>query len=159
ERPGRGPTLQKDARAAPQKPPTKALYRAPEPEPEPELLEELEPEPDSQLTPLPEPDSTPTPLPETMTTMEEPAAEECDEAAFFVDQGLWDEAREILETVLVAYPGHARASELMARVEAGQGGAELGAGATRTESSLPALQPPSDDDTGPKDAFDLAAEL
>ncbi|HYV43873.1 MAG TPA: tetratricopeptide repeat protein [Myxococcaceae bacterium] len=168
ERPGRAATAQKEAPkpAAPQRPPTRAQARAPEPEPEPEAeLMELEPEPDSALTPLPEPDfpepdSTPTPLPTPMeqATMEEPAAEECDEAAFFVDQGLWDEAREILETVLVAYPGHARATELLARVEAGQGGADLSTGAIRTESEMPAVQLP-DDQTGPKDAFDLAAEL
>lgn len=162
ERPNRSPPLQKapPPSAPPPRAPTRAAAKAPEPEPEPEVME-LEPEPDLELTPLPEPDSTPTPLPESMeqATMEEPAAEEVDEAAFFVDQGLWDEAREVLETVLVAYPGHARATELLARVEAGQGGADLSTGAIRTESEMPAVQPPSDEDTGPKDAFDLAAEL
>ncbi|HVE84532.1 MAG TPA: tetratricopeptide repeat protein, partial [Myxococcales bacterium] len=130
------------------------------PEPEPELME-LEPEPDSKLTPLPELLDSPTPLPEPMeqATVEEPAAEEVDEAAFFVDQGLWDEAREILETVLVAYPGHARATELMARLEAAEGGGSLGT-STTTEHSLPAVEPAAgEEDTGPKDAFDLAAEL
>ncbi len=33
-------------------------------------------------------------------------SEECDEATFFVEQGLFEEAREILETVLIAYPDH-----------------------------------------------------
>ena len=36
---------------------------------------------------------------------EEPASEECDEASFFLEQGLTEEAREILETVLIALPG------------------------------------------------------
>src|SRR6185436_7041179 len=43
-----------------------------------------------------------------------PAQEECDEATFFMEQSLYDEASEILETVLIAYPGHSRATELMA---------------------------------------------
>jgi pilus assembly protein FimV len=69
---------------------------------------------------------------------DEPAAEECDEAGFFLDQGLVEEAREILQTVLIAYPGHERATELMARLE----------------TMAPAEEP----ERG-KDAFDLAAEL
>lgn len=88
---------------------------------------------------------------------DEPAAEEIDEATFFVEQGLYDEAREILETVLIAYPGHARATELMAKVEAG--------GASSEDSTSPSMPAPPPTVTGPetgadgKDAFDLAAEL
>jgi len=73
------------------------------------------------------------------------AVEECEEARFFMSQGLLDEAREVLETVLIAYPGHALASELLAQVEEGQ-----------------ASPPPPSEKRGPeerKDAFDLAAEL
>ncbi len=80
---------------------------------------------------------------------EEPASEECDEATFFVEQGLYEEAREILETVLIAWPDHQRAAALMAQIEAAESGA-----------STP---PPQDDpavtaDEG-RDAFDLAQEL
>jgi pilus assembly protein FimV len=82
---------------------------------------------------------------------EEPAGEECDEAMFFIEQGLFDEAREILETVLIAYPEHRRASELMAQVEASASG-----------STTPAPTPPDaaapGGDEG-RDAFDLAQEL
>ncbi|HEX8706409.1 MAG TPA: hypothetical protein VF815_46675, partial [Myxococcaceae bacterium] len=90
---------------------------------------------------------------------EDPAGEECDEAGFFLDQGLYDEAREILENVLIAIPGHPRASEMMARLEAAQAG-----GASTTEESetgepaaVPAVQPVVEE--GERDAFDLAAEL
>lgn len=80
---------------------------------------------------------------------EEPAGEECDEAMFFVEQGLYDEAREILETVLIAYPEHRRAAELMARVEAEQ--AEL-------TPTTPTPVSGNGEEEG-RDAFDLAAEL
>ncbi|MFT3842524.1 MAG: tetratricopeptide repeat protein [Myxococcaceae bacterium] len=53
---------------------------------------------------------------------EEPASEECDEATFFIEQGLFEEAKEILETVQIAYPGHRKAAELMARIEAAESG-------------------------------------
>ncbi|MBX7113490.1 MAG: tetratricopeptide repeat protein [Myxococcaceae bacterium] len=78
---------------------------------------------------------------------EEPAQEECDEAQFFIEQNLWSEAREIVETILVAYPGHVRATELLARIDAGEG--------TPVGSSPEA--PTGEGES--KDAFDLAAEL
>ncbi len=78
---------------------------------------------------------------------EEPAQEECDEAQFFIEQSLWGEAREIVETILVAYPGHVRAAELLARIDAGEG--------TPVGSNQEA--PTREGET--KDAFDLAAEL
>ncbi len=76
---------------------------------------------------------------------EEPASEECDEATFFLEQGLLDEAREILETVLIAYPEHQRAATLMAQLEAGVSGQALGSDMPQTTTG--------------RDAFDLAAEL
>ncbi len=89
---------------------------------------------------------------------EEPASEECDEASFFLDQGLTEEAREILETVMIAFPNHARASELMARLEA----LEAGGGATEQEAEsaeVPAVEPVGDAPPETTSAFDLAAEL
>lgn len=80
---------------------------------------------------------------------DEPAAEECDEATFFIEQGLFDEAREILETVLIAYPEHQRAAQLLAQVDQAQSG-----GASSAESRGADLS-----NGEPKDAFDLAQEL
>ncbi len=57
------------------------------------------------------------PIVEEAYAEEEPAGEECDEANFFLDQGLLEEAREILETIQIAFPGHARGTKLMARLE------------------------------------------
>lgn len=88
--------------------------------------------------------------PEEALPEEEPAAEEIEEAAFFLDQGLLDEAREILETVLIAYPDHVRAAKLLASMEAGPGAPE---GAPPAAEAAPV--PPTES----RDAFDLAAEL
>ncbi|CAM3097282.1 tetratricopeptide repeat protein [Corallococcus sp. ZKHCc1 1396] len=121
-----------------------------EPEPEPE------PEPEA-LADTPEPEAEPE---------EEPASEECDEASFFLDQGLLEEAREILETIAIAFPGHVRAGELMARLEE----AEAGGGAAPEDAapmepvSVPSVQPVTEasydaESDGGGDAFDLAAQL
>ncbi len=105
-----------------------------------------------------EPPTTTTPIPEEVPVEappeDEPAVEECDEAMFFIEQSLFDEAREILETVLIAYPDHRRAAELMARVEAEQYRGE------RSPQSAPAEGQQSNgaEEEG-RDAFDLAAEL
>ncbi len=58
----------------------------------------------------------------------EPASEECDEALFFLEQGLYDEAREILETVLIAYPEHPRALYLYNEMAQAYGGAQSDTG-------------------------------
>jgi len=47
-----------------------------------------------------------------------PVSEELDEATFFLEQGLLDEAREILETVEVVRPGLPRTAALIQQVEA-----------------------------------------
>ncbi len=82
---------------------------------------------------------------------DDPASEECDEATFFVEQGLFDEAREILETVQIAYPGHVRAAELMAQIAAKEAGTAAG-----EDFAAPATEANGAEQ---KDAFDLAAEL
>lgn len=98
---------------------------------------------------------------------EEPAGEECDEAQFFLDQGLAEEAREILETVLIAFPGHARAQELMERLEALESGGSVEAAPEPVSEQYeqyeqyeapPSVEPLAED-AGSRDAFDLAAEL
>jgi pilus assembly protein FimV len=86
---------------------------------------------------------------------EEPASEECDEATFFVEQGLYEEAREILETVLIAYPEHQRAAQLLAQIDQAQSGGPTGEAQAFSGDAAPA----QDGDGGSKDAFDLAQEL
>ena len=125
------------------------LYRAPPAvlEVEDEVVEEVEEE---EL----EPPTTTTPLPDEPVEAppdDEPAGEECDEATFFVEQGLYDEAREILETVLIAYPDHRRAAELLAQVDAAQSSG--GPSMTMSEGSQ------GNGASESRDAFDLAAEL
>ncbi len=86
---------------------------------------------------------------------EDPAAAECDEAAFFLDQGLIEEAREILDTLDIAYPGHDRAQALRERLSTME---QEGVPEAEAEDAAP---PPSVSplDEGGHDAFDLAAEL
>lgn len=78
---------------------------------------------------------------------EDPAGDELEEAAFFISQGDLETARDILETVLLAYPKNARAKELMTELEA----KESGGG----EEAPPVTQP----ETAGDQSFDLAAEL
>ncbi|WP_245591683.1 tetratricopeptide repeat protein [Cystobacter fuscus] len=92
---------------------------------------------------------------------EEPGGEECDEASFFLDQGIYEEAREILETVMIAFPGHARASELMARLEAlesGESPEATEAEDAATELAVPVV-PALGESPAERDAFVLASEL
>ncbi|WP_257459852.1 tetratricopeptide repeat protein [Archangium lipolyticum] len=102
----------------------------------------------------------PAPVAQVEEPQEEPAGEECDEASFFIDQGLFEEAREIIETVMIAFPGHARATELMERLEALESG---GAPAAQEESEADAVSVPAvpalGESPAERDAFDLAAEL
>ncbi len=79
---------------------------------------------------------------------DEPASEECDEATFFLEQGLYEEAREILETVMIAYPDHQRAAQLLAQVVAGGAPPEQSTGEMEAVGSGES-----------RDAFDLAQEL
>jgi tetratricopeptide (TPR) repeat protein len=83
---------------------------------------------------------------------DDPLSEECDEANFFLEQGVTDEAREILETVLIASPGHPRATELLAQLEA----LEASSAAEPTQAAAPLPVVPAAEE---RDAFDLAAEL
>lgn len=89
---------------------------------------------------------------------DDPLSEECDEANFFLEQGVTDEAREILETVLIASPGHPRATELLARLEE----LEAQSASEPTQAASPvhaAPLMPVAPVTEERDAFDLAAEL
>ncbi|WNG29636.1 hypothetical protein F0U62_40780 [Cystobacter fuscus] len=101
------------------------------------------------------------PAPVVEVPEEEPGGEECDEASFFLDQGIYEEAREILETVMIAFPGHARASELMARLEAlesGESPEAAEADEAATELAVPVV-PALGESPAERDAFVLASEL
>ncbi|WNG20093.1 tetratricopeptide repeat protein [Cystobacter fuscus] len=101
------------------------------------------------------------PAPVVEAPEEEPGGEECDEASFFLDQGIYEEAREILETVMIAFPGHARASELMARLEALESGESPEAAEAEeaaTELAVPVV-PALGESPAERDAFVLASEL
>jgi pilus assembly protein FimV len=83
-------------------PPEEAVEEeAAEVEPEPEPEEEIVEEEVSLMTPV-----------ETA-----PVTEELDEATFFIEQGLVEEAREILETVELVRPGLPRTAALMRQLE------------------------------------------
>ncbi|MBI5548186.1 MAG: tetratricopeptide repeat protein [Deltaproteobacteria bacterium] len=98
-----------------------------------------------------EPENLPSPEPEPLEppVAEEPAGDELDEASFFIEQGMLEEAREIVETVLLAYPSSQRAKELLGRLE------EAESGASRTTDEQPLPEEPAATDG----AFDLASEL
>ena len=90
---------------------------------------------------------------------DEPAGEECDEAQFFLDQGLYEEAREILETILVAYPSHQRAATMLEQLaQAESGNAPVPSQTADTTDVAPPPAVTVDAGEG-RDAFDLAAEL
>jgi tetratricopeptide (TPR) repeat protein len=99
--------------------------------------------PPARVVPPPapaKPARVPTPPPE------DPLAQEVEEAGFLIDQGLADEARDILETILLAHPDHPAAAELMQRLE----------NAASQEFTNPGIEAPS---TEQHEGFDLAAEL
>ena len=100
------------------------------------------------------PTETITPFDDGATASEAAAMDECDEASFLIEQGLLDEAREILETVLVAYPRDSRAKALLQRLESLAENAEPPA--PPEPAPPPAVAAVGDEG---KDAFDLAAEL
>ncbi len=150
-----------------------ALEAAAEPELEEVVVEDSVVSEDAAVAGYPMPVDEPTAFQTPELEDEEPAGEECDEAAFFLDQGLLEEAREVLETVLIAFPGHPRGTKLMDRLEQLESGATDGTAAVEadayqpddsqtdvypTEVAPPAVEPFVDSDDG-RDAFDLAAEL
>ncbi len=113
---------------------------------------------------VPAPEEPPEPIEAAPAEAEtDSAAEECEEASFFLDQGLLEEAREILETVSIAYPGHPRAEELLGRLAAleAEGVPTSTTGASADEVAPPSVTPLGDGANGEMghDAFDLAAEL
>ncbi|HEX8825441.1 MAG TPA: hypothetical protein VF794_36355, partial [Archangium sp.] len=114
-----------------------------------------QPVPAAKAQPVAKAQPAPAPVEE---PQEEPAGEECDEASFFLDQGLLEEAREILETVMIAFPGHARAEELMARLEVLESGGTPPQAEEPEAVSVPAV-PALGESPAERDAFDLAAEL
>ncbi len=82
-----------------------------------------------------------------------PADEECDEAVFFIEQGLYEEAQEVLETVLLAYPDNARAAQLLASLQPATDDQGFDGG---EESTSPFASAVSENRNS---SFDLATEL
>ncbi len=102
------------------------------------------------------------------------AEDDIEEAEFFLQQGLQDEAREALQSALEAVPGHPRATELLAGLDSAaeadddagveEAAAEPGDEAVETMASADAgeeaAEEDDDDDGGLGfDSFDLAGEL
>jgi tetratricopeptide (TPR) repeat protein len=83
--------------------------------------------------------------------VDDPVAEECDEAAFFLEQGLLAEARDVLETISLAYPDHPRAAVLMLQLAA----VESEASSVQSESA----ERLNEESGSRTDAFVLAAQL
>jgi len=79
---------------------------------------------------------------------EDPAGDELDEAEFFVDQGELEEAREILETVLLAFPRSRRAAALMAKLEAKETGGDAPPEAASNDAAFDLASELADDDFG-----------
>ncbi len=81
-----------------------------------EPIEEVEAE-DVEEEPLEEPEPVEEEVSLQTPVESGPVTEELDEATFFLEQGLVDEAREILETVEVVRPGLPRTAALLHRLE------------------------------------------
>ncbi|HYX90474.1 MAG TPA: tetratricopeptide repeat protein, partial [Myxococcaceae bacterium] len=77
----------------------------------------------------------------------EPCSDECDEAGFLVEQGLFEDAREILEAVLARFPNHRRAAELKGRLP------------RPPRRSAPPAPAAAGEAEGADESFDLGAEL
>jgi tetratricopeptide (TPR) repeat protein len=109
-----------------------------EPEPEEIEQEEVNAEPPAYELALEdaEPSEPSSEMVDEPSSGESPEAAECDEAEFFLEQGLFEEARDILQTVLTTHPQSERARELLSRCESSE---------------------PLSSDADP--AFDLGAEL
>jgi len=87
-----------------------------------------------------------------------PVAEELDEATFFLEQGLVEEAREILETVEVVRPGLPRTAALLRQLEEMEAS---GASAPRTPTPVPGSDRPPGIEPIPirTGSYNLAEEL
>ncbi len=134
---------------------------APEPAPPPARPPTLlRPSPEPARAPQPPPArSRPTPAPAPRTEESGPVAEELNEASFFLDQGLLDEAREVLDTVELVRPDLPRTAALRERLASLEAAREA-VPATPTPPPAPRPVPPGIDPipvrTG---SYNLAAEL
>ncbi|MGZ6029093.1 MAG: tetratricopeptide repeat protein [Myxococcaceae bacterium] len=136
---------------------------SPEPAPPPARPPTLlRPTPEPSYAPEPPPArSRPTPAPAPRGGPEEsgPVAEELNEASFFLDQGLLDEAREVLDTVELVRPNLPRTAALRERLASLEAAREA-APATPTPPPAPRPVPPGIDPipvrTG---SYNLAEEL
>jgi pilus assembly protein FimV len=74
--------------------------------------------------------------------------DDLDEADFFVAQGLWEEARDILRSLLHRFPGHPLATAKLRDVEAMVAGAEAGAVESGSRSAVRAARVPQSGSRG-----------
>lgn len=85
--------------------------------------------------------------------------EELDEAEFYIQQGIYAEAKEIYERILARKPGHAKATErlawVMEQIQRTASASKRGA----IQAAQPQPQSESAKPTEPESMFDLAAEL
>jgi tetratricopeptide (TPR) repeat protein len=102
---------------------------------------------------------------EALAAGEGSAGDELDEAEFLIEAGLAEEAREAVGSVLERFPTHARALEMMSRVEAleREAAADTEEEEDEAENTSPLGEPdlpldhqplPPDDGTTPEDRYD-----
>ena len=96
----------------------------------------------------------------------EAASEECEEAEFFLSQRLLEEASELIETILIAYPGHPRGQGLKSLLQTAieQAGIENSRAEAEAEFDIAAeveeqlVEMSSDDTPAPPDDFQYSVE-
>jgi pilus assembly protein FimV len=129
------------------------------PEPEPELEHELELGPEPELEPLldipafPDAFEGPAETPSEAffgveaerheAVADAPTAEEIGEIDFYIEQELFDEAREKLDALLARFPDHRDVQKRRSRLEAAAAAASAIAAATAPPPPKPAPAPPS----------------
>ena len=96
--------------------------------------------PPPPLTPAPAPPAS-RPVPKAAPEESGPVTEELNEASFFLDQGLIDEAREVLDTVALVRPGLPRTAALRERLAALEAG-KVAQPSTPTPPPGPRAVPP-----------------
>jgi tetratricopeptide (TPR) repeat protein len=126
-----------------------ALARA-SAEAEEEVVDDVPPPP-RQRAPAPAPRQPPPTAPEPELDDEVDLSDELEEADFFVQQGLLDDAREALRNLLAFYPGHPAVEAKLAEVE------RKGRAAARPAAGARAPQP--EPELAEDASFDIAREL
>lgn len=121
--------LEPEPAVPPRPAPTEAVREAakpvappmPEPEPEPAAPSMPEPPAETSASAPPAPEPEPVPIPSAPPAAADPALEaDLEEASFYLQQGMEDEAEELLRSILEKAPGHEKALALLETLEGGQ---------------------------------------